>query len=315
MYLPKPVAAQIEQWLARAELNQLHTAYLAVKEQYQKRNTIKTPTQHLAYIAARMPATFGVCRSVFGQLESQAGEIKSMLDLGAGPGTASLVALEAFPSLSKVTMVDNDPHFRTHALELLQPSAVSRDYLFENLTTFAPAQQSDLVVCSYVLNELSAENIQQVIDRAWQATSQFLVLIEPGTPLGFSIIKKARDQLLKAHAHLVAPCPHQAACPIAGQDWCHFSVRVQRTSLHRAIKQATLPYEDEKYSYLIAARHPHNAANNRIIKRPIRASGHLIFDLCTESGTKRITVSKKQKERYALGKMKRWGDSWDDSPC
>lgn len=84
-----------------------------------------------------------------------------------------------------------------------------------------------------------------------------MVLIEPGTPEGYLRIREARGQLIDAGMTVAAPCPHDGTCPIeVGQDWCHFSARVSRSSLHRQVKGGSLPYEDEKFSYVAATRFP-----------------------------------------------------------
>ena len=315
MQFPKNVAEQIDQLVTLAAPSDLRAAFQTLTEQYHQRQQssyVITFVQRLAYLATRMPATFAVCRAVLAKLKNHPFGINTLLDLGAGPGTASLAALENFPALSSFTLVDRDPALLTYAMAFLQNYTISAEYITKALETFTPSQKYDVVLCSYACNELPPEIVHQIIDRAWQATAQFFVLIEPGTPSGFSLVKAARERLLKADAHIVAPCTHHAVCPMAGKDWCHFVERVERSPMHRLIKDATLPYEDEKYTYLIVSRHPVIRPTSRIIKRPIQASGHMIFDLCGDTGVKRETVSKRQKKQYALARHKRWGDEWDE---
>ncbi len=68
---------------------------------------------------------------------------------------------------------------------------------------------------------------------------------------GFETIRKARTTLISMEEHILAPCPHQGPCPMTENDRCHFAERVERTSLHRKMKEGTLGYEDEKYSSVI----------------------------------------------------------------
>lgn len=294
------------------DISQLRKANQQLTEQYQTRNqpiSFQSMDQRLAYVIARMPATYSVCQAVLKQISATGADLKSMLDLGAGPGTASLASLEAFPNLEHVALVDKDPQFRALALELLPPMI---NYEIVNLSQFIPKTEYDLVFISYALNEIPQEDLPPLIAKAWKATKQFLILVEPGTPFGFGILKRARQQLIEMGANVIAPCTHQQACPLQEGDWCHFSAHVDRSQYHRLAKNADLPYEHEKYSYLILARYPFPQPDYRIIKRPIQRSGHVIFDLCGESGVHRSTVSKKHKERYARARKHTWGDGWDE---
>ena len=87
----------------------------------------------------------------------------------------------------------------------------------------------DLSIISYALGELSEEAADTLVQTVWKATNGLLILIEPGTPRGFSYIKRARWQLIQSGAFLVAPCPHHQQCPMEKPDWCHFAARLPRT--------------------------------------------------------------------------------------
>src|SRR5262249_58863482 len=82
----------------------------------------------------------------------------------------------------------------------------------------------DLVVISSARGDLSAAAAEAVIRKAWACAKKFLVVIEPGTPRGFTAVNAARSFLIAGGAEVVAPCPHRKACPMAAAgDWCHFS--------------------------------------------------------------------------------------------
>jgi ribosomal protein RSM22 (predicted rRNA methylase) len=63
--------------------------------------TIRTGTDALAYALARMPATYAAITASLNALcKIRPGFApQNLLDVGAGPGTASWAAAEAFPSL------------------------------------------------------------------------------------------------------------------------------------------------------------------------------------------------------------------------
>ena len=88
-----------------------------------------------------------------------------------------------------------------------------------------------------MLGELEAAMRLPVAEKLWNACEQMLVLIEPGTPQGFANLRAVRAHLAALGAYVAAPCPAGSeTCPMTGENWCHFAVRVQRTRLHKALK-------------------------------------------------------------------------------
>ena len=62
-----------------------------------------------AYLVTRLPATYVAAHAVLSELKQRLGNvaIKSLLDLGAGPGAATLAARSLFPALA-ATLVESD---------------------------------------------------------------------------------------------------------------------------------------------------------------------------------------------------------------
>ncbi len=170
---------------------------------------------------------------------------------------------------------------------------------------------TDLVTVSYVLGELRPEDRRAVVAAAATA-AEAVVLIEPGTPEGYLRIREARTQLTEAGLRIVAPCPHSDTCPIVpGQDWCHFAARVNRSSLHRQVKGGSLPYEDEKFSYVAATTLDATPAPARIVRKPQLRKGQVLLDLCTtQDGLQRTTVTKRHGTHYREARDASWGDDW-----
>src|SRR3984893_16909655 len=81
---------------------------------------IKSETDALAYALGRVP---GACAARPPRLNAL-GEIRpdfspeTLLDVGAGPGTASWAAAEAFPSLKSFSLIDANDALRALALDL-----------------------------------------------------------------------------------------------------------------------------------------------------------------------------------------------------
>jgi ribosomal protein RSM22 (predicted rRNA methylase) len=153
-----------------------------------------------------------------------------------------------------------------------------------------------------------------------RAAGEAVVVVGPGTPDGYARIIEARDRLLDAGLTVLAPCPHGGRCPIVpGEDWCHFATRVSRSSLHRRVKGGSLPYEDEKFSYVAAvtpalldrlAGAP-SPAPARIVRKPQIRKGQVLLDLCTaDDGLRRTTVSKRHGADYRAARNADWGDEW-----
>lgn len=265
-----------------------------------------------AYLAARMPATYSAVYAVLTEcLNRQPGfSINSLLDLGAGPGTALWAVAAFFDSLKNVTLLEQDAELIAIAKRLLLhatiPGLVWKQEAMQQAQQF---DQHDLVILSYSIGELPQAERLPTIQKAWQAANKNLIIIEPGTPAGFERIRAIRSFLIAQNAHLVAPCPNSLPCPMKDGDWCHFSTRLERSITHRQTKQGTLGYEDEKYSYLIVSKTPVTLPTARILRHPQKRSGHLNFTICENGKLSTLTLSKRNGDLYKEARKKEWGDS------
>lgn len=304
------------------ERSYLKPALVSAREQLTKRYRVDqgreqkgfvSPAESVAYVAARLPATFASIETVLAHVSLD--NISSVLDLGAGPGTAALAAALHWPGCQKFHLIEGDAFMNEISQSLLKdlPEIQHQTFLFQkgDLLTGGVDSVYDLVLLSYVLNEFPADEQRLVLQKSWAAAKEALVIIVPGTPVAYRQLMVLRDQLIEEGAFIAAPCPHHEKCPLKEQDWCHFSTRLSRSSFHREIKNVSLPYEDEKYSYLVALRKPLPRTSARVIRRPLSRSGHVILDLCTSDGLKRQTVSKRDKDGYKVAVRLAWGDGYE----
>ncbi|MFC9510048.1 small ribosomal subunit Rsm22 family protein [Streptomyces sp. NPDC057002] len=272
-----------------------------------------------AYAAYRMPATFEAVRSA---LEAFADAVpgwapEGHLDVGGGTGAAAWAVASTWEGERPVTVLDWAEPALALGREIAEANPALRDVRWQRSRIGAALtlESTDLVTVSYVLNELTAPDRTALVDAA-AAAAQAVVIVEPGTPDGYARVIEARDRLIAAGFRIAAPCPHSAACPITpGTDWCHFSARVSRSSLHRQVKGGSLPYEDEKFSYVAAARFPVEPAPARVVRKPQIRKGQVLLDLCeTEPSLNRTTVTKRHGDLYKAARDADWGDAWPPAP-
>jgi len=303
--LPQHVRRAAEERAAAVGFAALKRAAAAMSDAYREGRTARlgAAERTAAYLVTRMPATYAAAHAVLFEVRTRLGEtpIESVLDAGAGTGAASLAARECWGQATRITMIERDGAFSEAARQWLPDARV----LADDLTRVESLPQHDLVLAAYSLGEFG----RSMAERLWKAARVALVAIEPGTPRGYSLCIEIRDELLAAGAHIVAPCPAAMACPLTPPDWCHFAARVERSSLHRRIKDAELGYEDEKFSYVALAREPVALPRARIIRRPHHAPGLIELRTCTPAGLRTEQAGKRDREAYRGARHAGWGDA------
>ncbi len=271
-------------------------------------SAILTPADAAAYAIARMPATYAACAAAFARLAEVMPDFApaSLLDVGAGTGAASWAAMMQWPGIASVTMLDHNPALRSLARKLADNGPLAAaDILSGDLGADKP--QADLMVASYVLAELPAASAAATARHLWASGARVLALIEPGTPDGFARIRAARAALIEDGAHVAAPCTHDNACPMAGDDWCHFSQRLPRSRDHMLLKGANVPFEDERYSYVVVTREK-LSDGARILAPPLETKPGLTFKLCDENGLRAQFLASRDKDAYRRLRKLGWGD-------
>ena len=259
----------------------------------------------LAYLVARLPATYAAVHAALMRAAEVTPDFAplSLLDIGAGPGTAAWAARDVWSTFSAIRLLEPNPTFRALAAKLMPDADIAASGLDAKLP---PA---DLVMASYVLAELPEMVAARTAEKLWKAAKQMLVLIEPGTPQGFARIRAARVALIAAGGHVAAPCTHAQDCPLSNGDWCHFSERLARSRDHKIAKGADAPFEDERYSYVAVARAKvDHAGRARIIKPVMEGKPGLTLPLCDISGLRNAFIARRDKDAFRAARRKDWGD-------
>jgi ribosomal protein RSM22 (predicted rRNA methylase) len=320
--LPPALKAAIEDFAAGLQHAEIVRRAALISQDYRSGHAshmaIKSREDVAAYLLARMPATFAAVSAAL----SAACELvpsfepASFLDLCAGPGTASFAALGAWPALAELTLIDESSLLLEAARRLAEtsdmPALRGAKLIRAPLgAAFDRLPHADLVVMSYALVELPDSEIADTAQRIWALADGLAVLVEPGTPEGFRRILLCRAALIAAGAKLIAPCPHCGPCPMQSPDWCHFSERLPRSREHRLVKEASLPFEDEPYTYLVFARCPAEIVPEaRIVSRVRVSKVDVSYRVCAQAGRLADRVApRRDHEAYARLRRAAWGDA------
>jgi len=279
-----------------------------------RRGGVSSAFDVVAYLTTRLPATFAANARVMADIATTFPEFApaSLRDVGAGPGTASWAAIAQWSSLHSIEQLETMMEFCALARQLNVESglaALEQTQVMQGNLRDLPKGKTDLVVASYVLAELPETEVAALGWHLWQQANLVLVLIEPGTPHGFARIRSVRERLLRDGAHLVGPCTHDQSCPMDNGDWCHFKQRVQRSRAHMHAKGATVPYEDEPFSWLAVSRFPVVRQSGRVVAPVTQTKAGIKFRVCAEGHLSDVHVASRDKATYKQLKKISWGDT------
>jgi ribosomal protein RSM22 (predicted rRNA methylase) len=315
--LPAELKAALDAKLEGMSRNDIATRAALISRTYRDGGSsaaIRSETDALAYALARMPATYAAtaaCLNAFIEIRPDFSP-STLIDVGAGPGTASFAAAEAFSSLDTLNLFDANPALRALALDLTYDSTRLSGLTYtpgDARAALSKTETADLVIASYLIGELGEAERKSLADAMWARTRDTLLVVEPGTPAGYGRILAVREQLIAAGAHVAAPCPHERKCPLTPPDWCHFSQRLARSRAHKQIKGADLPFEDERFAYVALTRAPIAQRADRVLAQPAIGKAEIAAKLCTSDGVFIAKVPRRDKQAYARARHWRWGEA------
>ena len=318
MDFPEELQSAVKDQLLDISQAQILLASERISERYRTRKLEKTEQfirgkeEALAYMISRMPATYGAVSRVislaFQNIEKS--DSYSLLDVGAGTGAATWAVSAAIP-LHEVVCIERNKDLKNVGAKMMQsgsaPLSQTR-WVDMDVAQSGFELQSDIVIESYMLNEIETSLQLEVAEKLWRAAKQMLIFIEPGTPLGYEVLSRVRERLVSLGADLTAPCPHNRACPLLEGDWCHFTCRIQRSRLHKLAKGGDAPFEDEKFSFLVFSKKEKRKRGARILRHPYIGKGFVKLELCEKEGLFSKTVTKRDGDLYKKLRKSKCGD-------
>ncbi len=314
-------AQQIEELISNKKLAEIKKDYKEVSLKYrgEKINSISVVSsdkQAIGYITSRMPETSVIIDDVLNKISNLIDlnkEVNSVLDLGSGTGSA-LWALENYVNKINIYAVEREPEMVKYSQKLSKDLELKITYIQEDVLskTVEDLLETDLVLESFMLNEMNDQDRRQTLDLMVQKAKKYIILIEPGTPASYKKMMENRDYLLSKKLNLVLPCMHSEKCALK-DDYCNFSVRVNRTKILKQVKEGSLGYEDEKYFYLVFSKEELSKTKNAmVIRKPLYRKSCVDLKLCTNSNEiKNVTITKKDKQKYSQAKNLKQGDMFE----
>jgi len=330
MNLPNEILDKIIEISDNMSKNEISKDFRNISDKYigdkKGQSLLNKSNEAIAYAIARMPATYVATMTAFKQILTKnklkenlnLNEFETVIDVGAGTGSATLAICEMFTP-KKVICLEKEDVMIELGSKLLSESEnkvvknvdwKKFDIMDASKINFCQ-KKADVVVTSYMLNEFGDGDVLKVVDSLWQMTEKLLVIIDPGTPKDYERLIKIKEFLENNGGFIIAPCTTCEKCGLPETDWCNFSCRVERTKLQKDVKLGTVPYEDEKFTYLAVSKIKYDEKNEkiaRIIRHPLIKSNMVEVKLCLEGKIYNKIYTKKDKEIYKLVRKAKVGD-------
>lgn len=259
---------------------------------------VENSDEGILYSISRMPATFSVVCTLLQELvyEGLLEDVSTVIDVGSGTGSGYFAVRETFED-AKIDLYEKNKNM-IHVFNKItdEPVAVNEaDIIKQNIDGSA-----DLVMASYVLSEMTQTDRETVLKKLCDAAKKYILIVDSGTPQNFAELLRLARLASGSGFHLVAPCFNEV-CPLSG-DYCQFYSRVERSSLHRISKSGKLPYEDEKYFYILLSKQPRTFSGERVIRRPKILPDEIDLCLCSNSGVTVRKVTRKDGQDFKRAK-------------
>lgn len=330
--LPLPIEDSVAAILSRSTPHELATDAKHLHERYMARDTqkretfIQSPSDMLAYLSLRFPATYAQIYSALTQIQERLPQWrpKTVLDLGCGPGTGIWAAKTLWPDITTAIGIDTEKYFLSLGEEIRYGAKLSMNltWINKNILNWIETSKTevyDLIIVANVLNELSEIVIERLLSQLSLSSSGVILMLEPGTSVGYQIIQSVAEQLSQKE-QIIAPYVNNTFRR-SDDYWVHFPQRFTRPEFQRRVRQSmresTLmasDWEETKFSYIAWGNLPVTKKFwGQCIGKPEVQKGFLMLPLLTEEGVIKAKIFKRYKQSYRFAKNLHWGEMIEQS--
>ncbi|KAJ8705730.1 hypothetical protein PYW08_012776 [Mythimna loreyi] len=280
----------------------------------------------LQYLMSRAAPEYAVLVRVLDEISKFNPDYKprSFFDFGSGVGTGTWAVNHYWKKyIFEYFCVDTSPTMHELARLILCQGKDNvemplKGYFQRQFLPASTDMKYSIVLSAYSLFELpSMQSRLETIQKLWNKTEDYLIIVEHGSNAGFRVVNEAREFVLnldgkkRQQGYAFSPCPNDNVCPryLEHETPCNF-----------LMKYETLPYPSKTevfadlFSYVILKKGPRPLDDPqwpRIVRAPIVRSKHTICRLCTAQGElKEIIFSKAKYDQvtYRCARSCNWGD-------
>lgn len=342
MQLPEEILNKIMEIAYNINKKEISQNFRKISDKYigekKGESLLSKDEEAIAYSIARMPATYGAVRESSSQMlelfdSDTLNSVKTLIDVGAGTGAATLALIDELKksniSINNITCLEREDAmiklgktlFEASDIEVIKNAswvkfdinANTKNITFENnknVNEPIDSMNADIVITSYMLNEFPEEKVIDVVDKLWNMTNNILIIVDPGTPKDHKRLVKIKNHLSEKGGNIIAPCTCKFGCDLPETDWCHFTCRVERTRLQKQAKGGEVPFEDEKFTYLVVSKKWNRSHQkvSRIIRHPVIRPNMIEIKMCSNGEIVSKIYTKKDKEAYKRLKKAKVGN-------
>lgn len=263
-----------------------------------------TPWKHAgtaeAYMAYFFPLNYLRLQYVLGEALRLQFPMRSILDIGSGPGVAHAALLDlGFTGeyqASEPAEVARGLH-----MQWRKAQGEQRNLFLESGRLTADQVRGKTLLLSYVVNELTE------FPAEW-FEAESLIILEPSTRDQGRRLMELRAQLIAEGFSVWAPCTHQGLCPLLTEsknDWCHQRIHTERPEyLQKLEAKMQIRNDTLTFSYLLASRRAAPVYSSR--------TGRIIGDTLYENGKTRQAFCRGPKREFLtwMGKPAKKMEPW-----
>jgi ribosomal protein RSM22 (predicted rRNA methylase) len=242
------------------------------------------PRLQRAYLAYYLPRQYTLFCQLISRFQSEQLHNfmpREVLDLGAGPLSASSALATCFQSIESIDAVDFSMSMMKHGQKILetllfaQKRNVKMRLLAQDFRRLRFSASYDLIFLGHVLNEhphlYDGEHLIEWLQKLLRHLHDdgLIIITEPANKEPSRALQRLRDMIIKSDlADVIAPCPAVHCCPLLERqsDWCFSEYHnTHHPALLKLSQQLSFQDKIIKSSYLIVTHKSFQRGLSRLV--------------------------------------------------